>query len=116
MNNEQLLEGIARKICLSLGKRPDRYDDHMREEWMSFIPHAQEVIDHLSPMMKELVGRLDASQDILESVGALASYDATVKGLSFEDNVFNAVGSAAQCHFKNEKAIASLPKCWGGGV
>lgn len=97
MNNEQLLEGIARKICLSLGKRPDRYDDHMREEWMSFIPHAQEVIDHLTPMMRKVYVALDRLLDSHQE---------------FHDN-------PTKTEFVDEpaeKALASFPECWRGGV
>jgi hypothetical protein len=98
MTNE-LRDELAKVICFADGVYPDAIKHQFPETsyWQDYTDHAQAVIDHLTPMMKEVVGAL-------EKVGGNGWFKEIYHG------AFYLVPVEVKPDIQD--AIASLPACW----
>jgi len=98
MTNE-LRDELAKVICFADGVHPDAIKHQFPETyyWQDYTDHAHAVIDHLTPMMKEVVGALEFYKNPSDYV---APYTSGLGKLYFD------------CGSKASEALTSLPACW----
>jgi len=101
MTNEQLLEGIARAIeNESRLIQLDIIDNKSPTPESLSTLYAKAVIDHLSPMMREVVGTFKKCDDLFYEI---------------RNDWSDPRSECREGRDKIGKALESLPECWRGG-